>query len=70
MTSVVPLSAMVVGGAAYACDWDKMQTTASAAPAPEQQPPVEATKVDPQLLALLDKLAKETPPPTVETAAK
>jgi Flp pilus assembly protein CpaB len=66
MTSVVALAGIVAGaGAASACDFYHQQVMASAAPAAptEQVQPVAATKVDPWVLAYLDKLAKDTPPP-------
>ena len=72
MTSVVALSAIVVGaGAASACEW-QTQAMASAAPVPqtEQQQPVAATRVDPQLLVWLDKLGKEPPPPATDLDAQ
>jgi hypothetical protein len=61
MTSVVALTAVVVGaGAASACEWYKTEAMASAAPAPQtEQQPVAATKVDPQLLAWLGTLGKD-----------
>ena len=73
MTSVVALSALVVGaGAASACEWYQTQAMASAAPAPQtgQQQPVAATKVDPQLLARLEKLGQEVLPPATSDDAQ
>ena len=73
MTSVVALSALVVGaGAASACEWYQTQAMASAAPVPqtEQQQAVAATKVDPQLLARLDKLGQEVLPPATSDDAQ
>jgi hypothetical protein len=66
MASVVALSAIAVSvGAASACEWYKTQAMASAtpAPAPEQPQTVAATKVDPHLIAWLEKLSKEVAPP-------
>ena len=66
MTSVVALTGIVAGaGAASACDFYHQQVMASATPAAatEQAQPVAATRVDPWVLAYLDKLAKDTRPP-------
>ena len=69
MTSVVALAGIAAGaGAASACDFYHQQVMASATPvapaaATEQQQPVAATRVDPWVLAYLDKLAKDSPPP-------
>ena len=62
MTSVVASACIVIGaGAASACEWNKQaMASAASAPATEQQQPVAATKVDPQLLAYLDELGKES----------
>jgi hypothetical protein len=69
MTSVVALAGIVAGtGAASACEFYHQQVMASATPAApaattEQAQPVAATMVDPWVLAYLDKLANDTPPP-------
>jgi hypothetical protein len=69
MTSVVALTGIVAGaGAVSACEFYHQQVMASAtlaapAAATEQAQPVAATTVDPWMLAYLDKLAKDTPPP-------
>jgi hypothetical protein len=74
MTSVVALAGIVAGaGAASACEFYHQQVMASATPAAtEQAQPVAATTVDPWVLAYLDKLAKDTPPPatTQDTQVK
>lgn len=74
MTSVVALAG-VVAGAASACEFYHQQVMASATPAApaaatEQAQPVAATKVDPWVLAYLDKLAKDTPPPATSQDAQ
>jgi hypothetical protein len=76
MTSVAALAGIVAGAsAASACDWHHQQVMASAAPAAptattEQQQPVAATNVDPWVLAYLDKLAKDSPPPATSEDAQ
>ncbi len=73
MTSVVALAGIAAAaGAASACDFYHQQVMASATPAAatEQQQPVAATKVDPWVLAYLDKLAKDSPPPATSQDAQ